>query len=441
MISNRLALFNHGLLAFPAAILAFLILSSAVSFSILGFRVTGWAWLGGLTMAVMVLAAKSASPVLPLALWAPWLLMVAIYSFAGFDHSLQSAAQTICPVLVGLAASTLRPTEFALRGFLSLLRKGGILFLIVIVLLRLPMLLLGRLPEVTGLAAEAISSLIFQSLFLCAYLLRKRKQDLVLFLCFAAVPIITVTRGPILGSLMLLLCILAPLKLRIRVLILSLALIAGVAAFHTDRVQKKMFWSGQGTLKDLKWDNTNLIKSGREAMWDELKLGIADQPWFGHGGNADAARLIRAGFPLYLPHNDWLRILYNYGRVGCGLYILAMVGQVIHGLYMARRASPTGRILFFAALSAFVPYATLMMTDNILIYAQFFGNLQFLILGLAYGSLAAPPQIGRVFVGSAPPPERTTFFPILKPAFSSPSVAFRKPQARPFLWLNRKRPL
>ena len=187
-------------LALPVVILAFLMLPAAVSFSIVGFGVTGWAWLGGLAAAACVPFVSRKKPAFPAILWAAWFLWVVIYSFSGFDHALQSTAQIVCPIIVGVAASTLRPNEDDLRRMLGLLRWGGIGFLGILLFLRVPMLLLGRLPEVTGLAAEAISSLVFQSLFLCAYLLERRKSDLCLYLCFAAVPLVAVTRGPILAS-------------------------------------------------------------------------------------------------------------------------------------------------------------------------------------------------------------------------------------------------
>jgi hypothetical protein len=378
-----------GGLSLPWAVLGFLLLPCAVSFALFGFQVTGWAWLGGMTAAIATLATAKGKPALPLLLWVPWFALVATYGLAGFDNAYQSAAQILCPVLVGAAASTLRPTAAQVNGFVRLMRWAGMAFLGIIVVLRLPMLLLGRLPDVTGLAAEAISALAFQAFYLCAFIMERKRVDLLLYLAFAAVPVVTVTRGPMLASLALALLTFAPLSLVKRVLVLGVAIVLGIGAFYTERVQKKMFRSGSGQLTDLYWDNPNLITSGRSAMWEVLKMGIRDKPWSGHGGNADATALIQAGQALYLPHNDWLRVTYNYGYTGLGLYVLAMLGQLAHGLGKARAAPPQTRLLFYAGLSTFAPYWAVMATDNVLIYAQFFGNLHFLILGLAYGALAA----------------------------------------------------
>jgi len=371
------------------AVLICLLLPCAVSFEMLGYQSSGWAWLGALAAAFATIATATAGPTLPVVLWLPWSALVTAYSLAGFANAYQSTAQILCPVVVGIAASTLRPRPAQIEGLVRAMRWAGVAFLGIIVFLRLPMLLLGRLPNVTGLAAEAISALVFQAFFLCAFIMERKRVDLLLFLSFAAVPLVTVTRGPMLASLALVMLTVAPLSLAKRGLILGVAVILSIGAFYTERVQKKMFWSGSGDLTDLSWDNPNLITSGRAAFWKLLSPGIQEKPWFGHGGNADATTLTEAGERLYLPHNDWLRVAYNYGYVGLGFYLLAMGGQVAHGLGVARRAPPRVKLLFYAGLSTFAPYWAVMATDNVLIYAQFFGNLHFLILGLAYGASAA----------------------------------------------------
>jgi hypothetical protein len=45
-------------------------------------------------------------------------------------------------------------------------------------------------------------------------------------------------------------------------------------------------------------------------------------------------------------------------------------------------------LLLVGAATAFIPFVVMMISDNILVYASFFGNIQFAILGLGYGALA-----------------------------------------------------
>jgi len=351
--------------------------------------VTGWAWVAGLIVAAAVfINAETGSVSVPFQYWIPWALMVLLYVGWWFDNAIQSAAQILCPLLVGVAASTLRPTLEQVEGLIKLFRQGVLVFLGFILFLRLPMLLLGQLPETTGLAPEAMGTMLFQSVFLCSYLLQRKKIDLALYLACAALPVIALTRGPILGSLALVLLTLAPLGLGRRVIIAVAASVIGLVIFNMPLMQRKMFWSGHGTLSDVAWENPDLRKHSRDLMWKRLWSGIEEQPWLGHGGNADAADLLAAGFQGFLPHNDWVRILFNYGIVGCALYLGAVLFQIYHGWRWAGLAPPHTRVLLYAGLSGFVPYVTVMLTDNILIYAQFYGNLHFLLLGLAYGSLA-----------------------------------------------------
>lgn len=365
------------------------LLASVFPWQILGFGLTGWGWVIGLLTAVAMLAKTGLLPVaFPFQYWLPWVAVVLAYIGWGFEHAVQNAAQIISPLVVGMAASTLRPGRAEVESFLKGCRVGAIVFLCVVVFVSIPMLLWGRLPETTGLAPQAMTAMLFQSLFLCSWLLQRNKADLVLYLACAAFVVISLVRGVMLGSLALVVFTLAPLSLTRRMLIAGVAVAIGLGVFQMPTVQKKMFWSGHGTLEDLRWENPNLRKHTRDLMWKHLWSGVQQRPWFGHGGNASATDLVEAGFGD-LPHNDWLRILFNYGIVGCVLYGGGMLLQIFHGWRWAKRAPPPLQVLLFGAISSFVPYAVVMFLDNILIYATFFGNLQFFLLGFAYGSLAA----------------------------------------------------
>lgn len=373
----------------PAVLFGGMIAASVFSVSIMGFSLTGWAWVAGLLAGAALFLKKGTTlVVLPFQYWLPWAVMVLLYVGWGFEHAVQSALQILCPLMVGMAVSTLRPAEAEAETFLKWCRMGAMLFLGVMVFVRLPMLLLGRLPETTGLAPQAMTAMLFQSLFLCSWLLRRDKTDLLLYLGCAVFVIVSLVRGAMLGSLALVVLTLAPLSFARRVMIAVAAVVIGWMVFQMPTVQKKMFWSGRGGIEDLRWDNPDLRKHTRDLMWNRLWSGVQERPWLGHGGNASATDLVEAGFGD-LPHNDWLRILFNYGIVGCALYVLAMLVQILHGWRWAESAPLHTRVLLHGGLSAFVPYAVVMFFDNILIYATFYGNLHFLLLGFAYGSLAA----------------------------------------------------
>lgn len=374
---------------FPRTVIAFSLLACALQVSIFGFNMSGWAWLGGLGAAVAVLLRQGVGrATVPIQYWAPWITIVLVYIGWNFDNALQSATQILCPLVIGAAASTLRPSHEEKGEFLQLYRVAAAVFLGIVVFLRLPMLFLGRLPETTGLAPETMTAMLFQSLFLCSYLLQRKQVDLLLYGACAAIPVVSLIRGSILGSLALAILTLAPLAPWRRLLIVAAALVIGFVVFNMPLVQRKMFWSGRGSIGDVVWENTDLRKHNRDRMWRRLWSGVEEQPWLGHGGNADATDLLNAGFPTHLPHNDWVRILFNYGIVGCALYVGAILLQILHGWRWAALSRPHTQVFLYAGLSAFVPYAVVMFCDNILVYASFYGNLHFLLLGFGYGSLA-----------------------------------------------------
>ena len=69
----------------------------------------------------------------------------------------------------------------------------------------------------------------------------------------------------------------------------------------------------------------------------------------------------------------------------------SLLAASTHAVLCARRAEGATRLLLLAGASAFIPFAILMYTDNILVYVSYFGNLQFAILGLGYGALQLRP--------------------------------------------------
>jgi O-antigen ligase len=118
-------------------------------------------------------------------------------------------------------------------------------------------------------------------------------------------------------------------------------------------------------------------------MMEEIKV----KPWLGHGTNAQEEFIFDyLGF-YGQPHNDWIRLLFDYGYLGTFMFALCIVLQSVHAWRKAKGTTGETRILFYAGASSFLPFVLLMFTDNIILYVSFFGNLQFTILGLAYASL------------------------------------------------------
>jgi O-antigen ligase len=117
-----------------------------------------------------------------------------------------------------------------------------------------------------------------------------------------------------------------------------------------------------------------------------MKIGIAESPIFGNGANSSEAMVSSITDGLTHPHNDWLRLAYDYGYFGAIIFALSVIAQTTHAFRKARSSFTNARMLLYAGASSMIIFMLFMLTDNIILYASFFGNFQFTVLGLGYGA-------------------------------------------------------
>lgn len=377
-------------------VLLFMIVIFAWSRPLLGYNLSGLAWVIPFAFALLVLARNMSRVTFPFFLWLPWALLL-FTSLIFVDRvqldtrviPLQRTLQLLSPLAVGMAVSTWRPNADGLQAFLATCRRLAYLILL-IVLLKTGVLLTGVLPSVTGLAAEAIAVTLFCTLFATSHIITRSKNDLILWALLACIPIIAVTRTAIAAAMLTFPLSLAPLPLSRRIVALVLIALAGVAVFNSEHVQKKMFYSGGGTFEDINSGNNDLATSGRKFMWEKMGAAAQNEKWTGHGTGMGETFVYRLTRNLAYPHNDWLLTFFDYGYLGVAIYILCLILTIRHGFFMARQESVPGiRLLFYSGISAFVPFTIMMFTDNIMVYASYFGNLHFTIIGMAYGARRA----------------------------------------------------
>jgi len=229
------------------------------------------------------------------------------------------------------------------------------------------------------------------------YSLGNQKSDLQRWLVLAMVPVVFTTRMGMLATACTLPFTLAPLGLRKRLITLGIISLAGFFVFQTETVQQKMFYSGQGTVTQAfeagiaMISGESVIGTGfkdhsRSGMRILLQSGIERNYWFGNGANATESILVRM-FRLAHPHNDWLRLQYDYGTLGMWLFAVTLAAQCLHAFFAARRLHGLSAVFMYAGASAFIPMVLYMFTDNIILYVSWFGNLQFAMLGLGYAAL------------------------------------------------------
>lgn len=350
------------------------------------FNISGWGWFLPLVVALLVLLNKNNRVAFPVFLWLPWIFVVLIYLFLSDYSAWQRSAQLLCPIAVGIAASTFRLDEEELAVFLQHCHYLAIVLLF-FAGIKSGLLLTGRLPDITGLAAEVITGSLLASLFATQYALGYHRSLYWWFL-MAALPVIAITRTAIVAIGLTLPLNFGPLKMSRRILIIAAVCVIGVIVFYSPRVQHKMFYSGQGEMSDLL--SEDFRTTGRYHMWEQFEYKIKEKPWFGYGvgsGEVFAAQI--TGLSFTYPHNDWYLSLYDYGIFGTSIFAMTILIFAIHLYRYSRFSLGLTKCLFLTGASSFVPFVLFMFTDNIMVYASFFGNLQFTIIGVAYGSFQA----------------------------------------------------
>lgn len=350
---------------------------------VLGFRVSGLTWFIPMFLATLTIIRNPGRIRFPLWIWLPWVLFLVVYYFVSRYPSLQRTVQMICPILVGVAVSTAAISAAQEVRFFRLI-KGFAIVIAILAAFKTGLLLTGKIPSVTGLAAESMTALLLCCIFAAEYAEGKR-LSLYWWALMAALPIYAMTRTAIACAGLTLPFTFAPLRLDKRIIFLIVGLIIGSALFYSPRVQEKMFYTQKGKISDVM--EGKLADSGRFEMWKLFESKIKRRPWLGRGTGAGEKFVGRiTDSKLAYPHNDWLLTLYDYGIWGTGVFALTMIIASFHAWRTARSVKGESRTLLFAGAFSFVILAMMMMTDNIMVYASFFGNLQFTFLGIGYAA-------------------------------------------------------
>jgi len=359
--------------------------SCVVDFELFGFAVRGYIWVVTGFVATIVALRRLDKASLHYLVWAPWIILMLYYDLVErYPNALQRTLLMICPVMVGLAVSTLPVNDDLIREFLRRCRQFAVA-LFVLSLAGAGVLFTLSLPSVTGLAPQAMTAALLANVFAAEYALGRR-EALYYWLLMVALPFIGLTRTAMVAAAVTLPLTLAPLRPLKRAAFAAIVVVVGLAAFLTPRIQAKMFYSGHGDISDISLGNADFRTTGREFAWEEMRNEIDAKPWFGHGANAQEWFLEELFGTLTQPHNDWLRLEFDYGYIGTGLFGATLLAQALLAWTLGMKSSGPRKMLFLSGASAFVSFVLIMVTDNIILYAVYFGNLHFAIMGLAYAA-------------------------------------------------------
>jgi hypothetical protein len=351
-----------------------------------GYNASGYAWMIPVFFSFFVVLYRLKRMTFAFYLWLPWIIYITVsFVLTCASDALQRTFMMVCPFWLGTAVSCYHVTDQQLRYFRRLMQYLGVLLLAIIVF-RSGMLVTGNLPIFGVSAPIAMTGSLLASFFAASYVFNA-KRALFYWLIIQVMSIIAFVRTPMLATAITLPCTLSPMNYKTRTWIAIAVAIGGLLLFYTPRMQERMFYSSEGRLADLSYESRELRDAGRRFIWDVMRREISKRRWSGYGSNASENLVLSiTGYSLTHPHNDWLRLLYDYGYIGTGIFIICISAQMIHAFFMARKSSGESRVLFYACASSFIPFSLIMFTDNIILYVAFFGNLQFTMLGLAYAA-------------------------------------------------------
>ena len=362
---------------------------------LLGFNPTALGWIVPLFVAILICFFNLSEIKFPYLIWMPWVAWTVFYLITSkAQNAFQRTIMLHAGLVIGMAFSTFKPNLY----FLELFNKGVKYYFWLVFGLGISAagLFVGTIEDSTGFATGVITATLIATWFAGAYSIGSPKS-LLYWVALVLVPFLCNTRTGMVAVALTLPLTFGPLSFKKRVIALLLMMALGILAFQTERVQQKMFESGHGTLEDAfggvidlmngadDGDNgQKLATNGRKAISLRLKDGIAEDYWTGHGANTSEALSMDVASVSH-PHNDWLRIQYEYGTIGILIFAVAVFMQLRSAFqikkYMSREFAP----YFCLGFASFIPMMIFMFSDNILLYVAWFGNLQFAAMGIYYG--------------------------------------------------------
>ncbi len=151
---------------------------------------------------------------------------------------------------------------------------------------------------------------------------------------------------------------------------LVVALVIGVSyvtVTHVEPVRERFFAGDIGFTVG----GTGINVEGRDEMWRTILGSWSESPWIGKGAGSSSELVERAHPGLGHAHNDYLRILHDYGVVGLVLWLLAIV-KLLWAIWKAwlgadRRSTAEARP-HLATLLSLIAFTGAMITDNVVAY-------------------------------------------------------------------------
>lgn len=156
--------------------------------------------------------------------------------------------------------------------------------------------------------------------------------------------------------------------LRLGIWVGLIALVAYLSFTYVQPIRDRFTEQGDsGSIGGLKVNT-----SGRDQMWAAVQASIEKAPTFGQGPGSVEIPISRVNKTAGgHPHNDYLRLIHDYGYVGAGIWLTAFFSLVTITFRNWLWADTFDRNLahyHLGAMLGILSVAQLMFTDNIIVY-------------------------------------------------------------------------
>ena len=369
---------------------------NALPRELLGFSPTALGWVIPVLACFSISLSRLNQNTFPIFIWLPWILYTTVcYLNNSAPNAFQRHIMLHAAIIIAVAFSSFQPSNYFYERFSKYI--DYYFWLVFTIGMATAGLLSGSIADSTGFAAGAITASLLAVWYSGKYSIDE-KSGLYYWIALCLVPFLCNTRTGMIAVALTMPLTFGPLSLKKRLIVTLIIIFMGALAFQTERIQSKMFISGHGDYSDAfngmldlmtgTGDSEDGVKdfstNGRKSIALALKDGLNKNYWTGNGSNSSEAISMDLSGVSH-PHNDWLRIQYEYGMLGIIIFIGTILGQIYHASkrlkYLPRKYMP----VFCIGIGSFVPMGLFMTSDNILLYIAWFGNLQFAAIGVFYG--------------------------------------------------------
>jgi hypothetical protein len=348
--------------------------------TIFEFRICGLAWVVSLIVSCLfILIIRGNRITFPFVWWVPFFLYLLIISELNQKEDIYRFLILLCPVLVGIAASRFHLyNDDKLRSYYFRAAWGlWFVYIFAVILSGNKMVI-----DIYAIAGPPMTAVLLMVIALEDSSLKRMKLYVFSAGCFLFCIIIE-ARMPIIIILSLFLFRLKNISFVRRIIVFALLCLTFIFLFQYHIIQAYLFRYAHGDMIDLLTFDPNIIKtSGRLYAWPIYWDEIMKQPWFGHGStmSVDFGNMNFKGWSH--PHNEYIRILFDYGFIGALLFLIPIFNLSYHCIIGLRKSVSEDTKWFCSiGLWGIITMFLLGITGNVLMYVAWYGNLLFALIG------------------------------------------------------------